>query len=89
MDRIEAYKLLTEAMQKAADQVRSGELPASDAKLKSRTTAATGTDYQLELKVQRLSGQRLAIEGTIHDNSPVRFSLLEERLEFNLDCNAD
>ena len=84
MQRVEAYTLLAEEMNKLA-QLVSDKVPASrDSTVEVDRQGASGSFYHLEMLVEQIEGDRFAIVGKIHDNNSYRFSLLEERLEFKV-----
>lgn len=48
---------------------------------------ASGNSYHLEMAVEQIESERFVIIGKAHDNNSYSFSLLEERLEFEVSEN--
>ncbi|MEM7225019.1 MAG: hypothetical protein AAF495_18720 [Pseudomonadota bacterium] len=81
MDRVEAYQLLTEEMQKLARKAARQESKAENTKIETDLFGSGGAQYRVGLTVERLGPNRIVISGSIHDNTTHSFKLLEERLE--------
>lgn len=87
MDRSEAYRLLTEEMNRLAG-LETGRLTTlCDTTTEIDRRGVSGILYRVEMVGEQIADTRFAIVGKIHDNDTYRFSLLEERLEF--DAGAD
>ncbi len=87
MDRSEAYRLLTEEMNRLAGLEPDRLTALCETTTEIDRQGAGGTLYRLELVVERIAGERFVVVGKIHDNDTYRFSLLEERLEFEAGKN--
>ena len=85
MDRIEAYKLLTEQMRNLAQVAPHRDDDLMDAKTEIDVLGDSGIRYHVEMVVERISDQRFAVLGKIHDNNSYQFTLLEERMVFDAD----
>ncbi len=82
MDRSEAYALLTEEMARLS-RLAPDELKAlGETSIEVDRQGAGGGSYRVEMTVEQTEGGRFVVLGRIHDNDTYRFSLLEERLEF-------
>lgn len=81
MDRVEAYNLLTEEMEKLA-QLPPDRLTAMCGNVVETERHGTGgVLYSVALNVEGKMSEQFVIAGSIHDNSGYQFSLLEERME--------
>ena len=88
MDRIEAYKLLTEQMKNLAQAVPRPNRCLLDAETEFDVMGESGTRYHVEMVVEQVSDQRFAVRGKIHDNNSYQFTLMEERMEFDPDNDS-
>ena len=85
MDRVEAYRLLVGEMEVLAQQARQARGVPGSSPISTDVAGDGGTLYRIELTVEAISKARFAVSGTIHDHSSHHFTLLEERMEFELD----
>lgn len=88
MDRSEAYTLLTKEMKRLADLARDRLNDLREATIEMDCHGDSGVLYSVELAVEQIGSGRFAIIGKIHDNNTYHFSLLEERLEFEVGKGA-
>lgn len=88
MDRSEAYTLLTKEMKKFADLAPDRFNDLREATVEMNCLGGSGILYRVEMAVEEIGGGRFAVVGKIHDNNTYRFSLLEERLEFEFGKRA-
>jgi len=89
MDRIEAHELLIKEMNELVGRAQGRQAGLDDAPIAIELSGASGVLYTLELQTHPLSGEKFAISGKIHDNNTFQFSLLEERLEFEIGAEKD
>lgn len=87
MDRSEAYNLLSEEMNKLALLPPDQLTGLCDNTVEIDRNGPTGTLYRVEMDIEQTGDTQFAVIGWIHDNSAYRFSLLEERLEFDVGTN--
>ena len=87
MDRSEAYHLLTEEMNKLTRLSPDQLTPLCERTLEIDRQGSSGTLYRVELDLEHLASGRFIISGRVHDNSGYRFSLLKERMEFEVGKN--
>ena len=87
MERPEAYILLTEEMNKLTELVPDQLEALRETMIEFDRRGASGNFYYLEMVVEQIASARFVIVGKIHDNDTHSFSLLEERLEFEVSEN--
>lgn len=84
MDRSEAYTLLTNEMKRFADLATDRFNDLRTATIEMDCHGGSGILYRVEMAVEQIGSGRFAVVGKIHDNNTYRFSMLEERLEFEV-----
>ena len=87
MDRIEAYKILTEQMKELAQALTRPNRGLLDAETEIDVLGKSGISYHVEMVVEQESDQRFAILGKIHDNNSYQFTVMEERMGFASDSD--
>ena len=85
MDRVQAYRLLVDEMANLAQRVREARTVPKSSSISADVAGDGGALYRVELMVEAISDARFAVSGTIHDHNTHRFTLLEERIVFDLD----
>ena len=79
MDRVEAYRLLTQRMERLEAEAASDALSDDFSLSEEVSGEAEGVLYTIDLRIERdANGSRMLL-GSVHDNNNAKFSLLEER----------
>ena len=79
MDRVEAYALLSERLAQMGSKDSLEELPDSFSLSEDVSGSIDGMLYTIDMRVERDNNGVRILLGSIHDNNPAKFSLLEER----------
>ena len=84
MDRVEAYRLLTEQMESLAQLAKAEGPGALGSRTEAEVTGASGHNYHIVMQLEQISEQRCAIHGKVYDNNTYRLAFMDERLEFDV-----
>lgn len=79
MDRVEAYSLLTERLERIGSSDAHNQLSESFSYSEDVNGKVGGVLYTINMRVERYADSTLVLLGSIHDNNTAKFNLLEER----------
>ncbi|MEP3279873.1 MAG: hypothetical protein ABJN26_13405 [Stappiaceae bacterium] len=88
MDKVEAYHLLTTAMGELANDLSEQSTIAAGDSIELDVAGTQGATYRLGMVVTQNPKGGYTINGTVHDNNSQQFSLLEEKLDFQVRDNG-
>ncbi len=83
MDRIEAYSILNSELNVFANYSVNELTKMVGESIESNFTTEEGTSYSLNFTVQKNEKGIISVQGSIQDNNPYKFELLEESLTLN------
>lgn len=79
MDRVEAYSLLSERLERIGSSDAHNQLSESFSYSEDVNGKVGSVLYTINIRVERCADGTRVLLGSIHDNNTAKFSLLEER----------